>query len=61
MSEDQLLKVTAVAEYFDVTRPTVREWIKDGKIKAIRLAGGHYRIRLSEVKRFAQEKYGAES
>ncbi len=58
MSDDKLLKVATVARFFDVKNYTVREWIKSGKMSAVRLDGGHYRILESEVKRYANEKYG---
>lgn len=45
-----------VARLFEVTVPTVRLWIKDGKIGGGKF-GTQFRIPESEVKRFALENY----
>jgi excisionase family DNA binding protein len=50
---EPLLTVKDVAERFGVTVPTVRRWIKDGRIQG-RMPGGQkagYRIPASEVER----------
>jgi len=39
-----------VVEVLGVDRHTVVKWIKEGKIRAIRLPSGRYRIHESEVK-----------
>jgi excisionase family DNA binding protein len=49
--EDKLLSVAAVAQLLGVTEPTVREWIKDGKLRAYRAGARFWRIRQSEVNR----------
>ena len=43
-----------IASYCRVTRVTVRRWIKDGKIPAIKLSGGHYRIEESDFTTFLE-------
>lgn len=50
-SEDRLLSVADVSRQLSVTEPTVREWIKDGKLKAHRAGARFWRIRQSEVDR----------
>lgn len=56
---DQLMKVSDVAKMFDVTPATVREWIKDGLLPAIKIGNGHYwRVYASEVTALAERKYG---
>ena len=50
-SEDRLLSVADVAKLLSVTEPTVREWIKEGKLKAHRAGARFWRIRQSEVDR----------
>ena len=50
-SEDRLLSVADVARLLSVTEPTVREWIKEGKLKAHRAGARFWRIRQSEVDR----------
>jgi excisionase family DNA binding protein len=36
--------VKGIADYCLVSGVTVRRWIKDGRLSATRLPGGHYRI-----------------
>jgi excisionase family DNA binding protein len=50
-NEDRLLSVADVSRLLSVTEPTVREWIKDGKLKAHRAGARFWRIRQSEVDR----------
>lgn len=58
--EDPLLSPQKVAKMFDVQDYTVHHWIKDGKLKAIKIAG-RWRIQQSEVVRFANAQYGDDS
>jgi len=46
------LTTTQVARRCNVSRFTVLKWVKQGRIKAIKLLSGHYRIPESEVKSF---------
>jgi excisionase family DNA binding protein len=55
-SEDRLLSVADVSRLLSVTEPTVREWIKDGKLKAHRAGARFWRIRQSEVDRMLSEQ-----
>jgi excisionase family DNA binding protein len=43
-SKEQHFTVNDIAEYCLVSGITVRRWIKDGKLSAIQLPSGHYRI-----------------
>ncbi len=54
--EDRLLSVAEVSRLLSVTEPTVREWIKDGKLKAHRAGARFWRIRQSEVDRMLSEQ-----
>jgi excisionase family DNA binding protein len=49
--DDRLLSVADVAQLLSVSEPTVREWIKDGKLRAHRAGARFWRIRQSEVDR----------
>jgi excisionase family DNA binding protein len=40
----ELLKITEVAELFGVQPPTVRRWLKAGRIPFIRTPGGSIRV-----------------
>ena len=46
-----------VAEYCQVGRSTVLQWIKDDKLRAFSLPGGHYRIEKVVFREFL-EQYG---
>jgi excisionase family DNA binding protein len=54
--EDRLLSVADVSRLLSVTEPTVREWIKEGKLKAHRAGARFWRIRQSEVDRMLGEQ-----
>ena len=58
MADDEslLLSVADVARLLGVTQPTVREWIKDGKLQAYRAGARFWRIRRSEVDRMLSEQ-----
>jgi len=49
-----MLRSGEVAEILGVDRHTVVKWVKEGKIKAIRLPSGRYRIPESEVKKILE-------
>jgi len=48
---EKMLRSGEVAEVLGVDRHTVVKWIKEGKIRAIRLPSGRYRIPESEVRK----------
>ena len=43
-----------VAAYCHVSKNRVMKWIKDGKLQASRLPGGHYRIDREDFKGFLE-------
>lgn len=56
---DPFLSVSKVAQIFDVSPYTVREWLKsteEGSLQGIKIQG-HWKVRESEVNRLAKEKY----
>jgi excisionase family DNA binding protein len=57
-ADDRLLSVADVARLLSVTEPTVRVWIKDGKLRAQRAGARFWRIRQSEVDRMLSEHGG---
>ena len=57
-TDDRLLSVADVAQLLSVTEPTVREWIKDGKLKAHRAGARFWRIPQSEVDRMLSRQPG---
>ena len=52
--KERLLRSGEVAELLGVDRHTVVKWIKEGKIRAIKLPSGRYRIPESEVKKILE-------
>lgn len=48
------LTVQGAANYCLVSGITVRRWIRDGRLSAIRLPSGHYRIDLADFKEFLE-------
>ncbi|MBI2328376.1 MAG: helix-turn-helix domain-containing protein [Chloroflexi bacterium] len=46
------LTVGQVGQYCLVSTATVRRWIQNGELSAIRLPSGHYRVRLADFKDF---------
>ena len=57
MCAEPLLTTSDVAEYCRVTRMGVSRWIRDGKLKAYRTPGGHFRILRSDFREFL-ERFG---
>lgn len=52
--------VDQVAGIFAVTPATVREWLKAGTIKGVKLPTGGWRILHSDMVDFANERYGSD-
>ena len=48
------IKIKDVASYCMVSKTTVRRWIENGKLRAIRLPSGHYRIDNVDYRRFLE-------
>jgi excisionase family DNA binding protein len=57
-ADDRLLSVADVARLLSVTEPTVRVWIKEGKLRAQRAGARFWRIRQSEVDRMLTKQAG---
>ena len=51
---EKLLKISEVAKILNVSRHTILNWIREGKIRAIRLPSGRYRIPESEVRKILE-------
>lgn len=57
-----MLKVPEVARMFGVEPATVREWLKDGTLRGMKIGKGHYwRIPKSAAVELANRKYGDNS
>ena len=44
-----------IAAYCQVSKSTVLEWIKSGRLNAFRLPSGHYRIDKKDFREFLEE------
>lgn len=53
----KLYTTKAVAEIFDVTAETVRNWIITGKLKGTQVNGKQYRITRADLLDFAKRQY----
>ncbi len=54
--EDDLLTVEQVAERLQVHPDTVRRYIRERKLRAVRLSATNLRVRRSELERFIKER-----
>lgn len=50
----EMLTVDEVAAYFRVSKYTVYNWVRAGKLKVLR-AGGVFRFRLDDIEEFVTE------
>jgi excisionase family DNA binding protein len=55
MAHKDFLMLKDVAGYFGVSTGSVRNWIRDGKLKAILTPGGHRRIRKNDFEEFLKK------
>jgi excisionase family DNA binding protein len=53
MAKDTLLTVQQVAERLQLNPETIRRWVREGKLRAIKLGSnrGGFRIRESDIRR----------
>ncbi len=53
-SENRNIRLTSsnIASYCQVSKSTVLEWIKSGRLKAFSLPSGHYRIDRDDFREF---------
>lgn|ERR1035437_1842238 len=49
--DDKLINIEEASEMLGVSKETLRNWERDGKIAPTRTEGGHRRYRLSEIKK----------
>ena len=56
MSEPRLLDVAQAAKRWNVCVQTIRDWIRRGKLQAVRTPSGYYRIPESALPSFSSTK-----
>jgi excisionase family DNA binding protein len=55
LRDEDLLTIAEVAGILHVSVSSVHRWIGNGKLKAIRLPSGHYRIRAADAEALLRE------
>lgn len=56
---EKFYTVPEVAAIFSVQPATIREWLKDGELRGIKIGQGHYwRVPESAIKELAEKRYG---
>lgn len=56
---EQLYTTAEVAALFAVSGETIRDWINDKKLRAVKIGKGHYwRVPASAVEELANQMYG---
>lgn len=53
----KLYSVEILAELLDVEEQTIRKWIKEGKLKALKLAGTTLKVSEIELERFVLQAF----
>lgn len=56
MEKTKLLKTNEAARYLGVSRSSLTNWIRQGKLKGGATPGGHYRFTVRELDEFAAER-----
>jgi PTS system nitrogen regulatory IIA component len=57
MINQSLMTITELAGYLKVTRRTVYEWLKNGKIPAVKLVG-QWRFKKDKIDQWLEEQSG---
>jgi excisionase family DNA binding protein len=52
--DDRPLTTGAIARRLGVSPPTVKKWIREGRLDAFRTPGGHHRVRVGAFRAFAR-------
>lgn len=52
-THDPLLEVSVIARQMGVSQTAVRNWIRMGRLRAVRTPTGRYRVRQSELDRIS--------
>ena len=53
---EELLTLRQVAEELQLHVDTVRDWVREKKLNAIKLSAREYRVRRSDLNKFLQER-----
>lgn len=55
----ELLKLREAARILNISYPTLKQWIYQGKVRSIKTPGGHHRITRSEIDRLTDRQDGS--
>ena len=53
---DKLIDICEAAELLGVSKETLRNWDRNGSLKALRTKGHHRRYRLSDIEKMQKEE-----
>ncbi len=53
---ERMLPLSEVEQRLQLSRWSLWNWIRDGKLRAVKQPNGHYRVRESEVERILRER-----
>ena len=49
LKDEVLLTLTEVRKHCNVSVSTIRRWLREGRLKTVRLPGGHHRVHPLEL------------
>ncbi len=52
LSKQDFVAIESIGNYCMVSSTTVRRWIKDGKLHAVKLPSGHFRVSVMDLTDF---------
>jgi excisionase family DNA binding protein len=55
LSNIDFVTIAGIASYCMVCPATVRRWINSGKLHALKLPGGHFRVTILDLRKFLGE------
>lgn len=59
MVAEPLLTITEVSDRLKVTEPTVRQWLRDGRLTGVRIGIRTWRVRPEDLNAFLNDRIGA--
>ena len=51
---EKLIGIVEAAKMLDVCKESLRQWDREGKLIALKTAGGHRRYRISDLEKFME-------
>ena len=54
LAGESFITIQSIASYCMVSRTTVGRWIRDGRLSAMKLPSGHFRVSVSDFRDFLE-------